>query len=75
MPSRSRIPLRVYARDGICADGMLRPKDAAQFLGVSQRTVERWIARGEIPSLAIRGVRMIPKAALVADLERRLNVG
>lgn len=57
-------------------DGAMRLQEAAAFLGVSRRTVERWVASGEIPSTTIGGVRMIPRRSLIERLnEKARNAG
>ena len=46
----------------------LRAAGIAQHLGVSERTVRRWIASRELPSVKIGGARLVAKE----DLERLL---
>ncbi len=52
---------------------LLSPVEAATKLGVSRRTVERLIARGELPSLTIGQLRRIPENSLVSYVARRLD--
>jgi len=47
----------------------MRAGDIAQLLGVSERTVRRWIASGALPSRKIVGARLVARA----DLERLLS--
>ena len=47
----------------------LRVREIADLLGVSERTVRRWIAIGTLPSNKIGGARFVAKA----DLERLLG--
>jgi excisionase family DNA binding protein len=48
------------------APDFLRAGDIARLAGVSVRTVRRWIAEGTLPSVKVRGVRLVPRK----DLER-----
>ena len=43
--------------------------EIAHLLGISERTVRRWIADGDLPSAKIGGSRLVAKA----DLERLLT--
>lgn len=47
----------------------LRAREIARELGITERTVRRWIASGELPSVRIGGARLVARA----DLERLLN--
>ena len=47
----------------------LRVRSIAEKLGVSVRTVRRWIADGTLPSTRIGGARLVA----TADLERLLG--
>ena len=47
----------------------LRAAEIARHLGISERTVRRWIAAGELPSVKLGGSRLVAKA----DLERVLS--
>jgi excisionase family DNA binding protein len=42
----------------------LRAGDIAHLVGVSLRTVRRWIADEMIPSTKLGGARLVPKAGL-----------
>ena len=46
----------------------LRARDIAEQLGISERTVRRWIADRTLPSIKIGGARLVAEA----DLERAL---
>jgi len=46
----------------------LRASDIVRLAGVSVRTVRRWITEGMLPSVKLRGVRLVPRK----DLERML---
>ncbi len=47
----------------------LRPRQIAEMLGVTERTVRRWIADGTLPSVKLRGARLVARATL----EQRLG--
>jgi excisionase family DNA binding protein len=51
-----------------------RPDQVAERLGVSSRTVRRWLAYGELPHIVLPGGRLIrvPSDALEAWLESRV---
>ncbi len=51
------------------ANSYLRAGQIAAALGVSLRTVRRWIADGTLPSVKIGGVRLVAED----DLLRRLQ--
>jgi excisionase family DNA binding protein len=42
----------------------LRARALASRLGISERTIRRWIADGTIPSVKIGGARLVPEAGL-----------
>jgi excisionase family DNA binding protein len=42
----------------------LRAGGIARLAGVSVRTVRRWIADHTLPSVRVRGVRLVPRKAL-----------
>jgi excisionase family DNA binding protein len=50
------------------APEFLRPAEIARFTGVSMRTVRRWIAEKWLPSVKLRGVRLVPRKALETRL-------
>ena len=45
----------------------VRAGELAQMLGVTVRTVRRWIASGAIPSDKVGGVRLVPISAVLRD--------
>ena len=47
----------------------LRAAEIARLTGLSERTVRRWIASGELASAKIGGARLVAKA----DLDRALS--
>ncbi len=49
----------------------LRPAEIARELGVSLRTVRRWIADKTLPSVKIGGARLVAEADLVRALQPR----
>jgi excisionase family DNA binding protein len=51
------------------APDFLRAGAIARLAGVSVRTVRRWIAKDSLPSVKLRGVRLVPRK----DLERLLS--
>jgi excisionase family DNA binding protein len=51
------------------APEFLRAGDIARLAGVSVRTVRRWIADEILPSVKVRGMRLVPGK----DLERVLS--
>ena len=48
----------------------LRPRLVAELLGVTERSVRRWIADETLPSIKIGGARLIARTTL----EQRLGV-
>lgn len=54
---------------------LLTKKEAADLLGVSERTVDKLVHSGEIQSLKVRRARRIPHRALAEYIERRVNGG
>lgn len=56
-------------------DGLFRINEAAQYCGVSPRTVRRWLLRGELPVVKF-GEKMvrIPSAAVRAFIARNTRV-
>jgi excisionase family DNA binding protein len=42
----------------------LRASEIARLAGVSVRTVRRWIADDTLPSVKVRGVRLVPRKEL-----------
>ena len=43
--------------------------EAARLLGISLRTLEKMIARGEVPSRVLRRRRLIPRAFLMGFVQ------
>jgi excisionase family DNA binding protein len=50
------------------APGFLRAGDIANLTGVSVRTVRRWIADKWLPSVKLRGVRLVARTDLTRIL-------
>lgn len=59
--------------EDVCRDGVLSRKEAARFLGLSLRTVDRLIASKDLPIVRFGDRVMVPKAALVVFLANRLD--
>jgi len=53
----------------------LRADDVAALLGLSTRTVRRWLADGTLPSVKIGGARLVPEADLRMRLGRNGDAG
>ena len=51
------------------AAAFLRPRQIAEMLGVTERTVRRWIADGTLASVKLGGARLVARATL----EQRLG--
>ena len=51
------------------AAAFLRPRQIAELLGVTERSVRRWIADGALPSVKLGGARLVARATL----EQRLG--
>ncbi len=51
------------------AAAFLRPRQIAELLGVTERTIRRWIADGILPSVKLGGARLVARATL----EQRLG--
>jgi excisionase family DNA binding protein len=63
-----------------CAHGLLKPGDAAKWLGVSRRTLYDLVNEGLLPYCQIGtrggdGDKKIPRQSLVVFAEERLRVG
>jgi len=46
------------------ASEFLRADDITRLTGLSLRTVRRWIAEEILPSVKVRGARLVPRKAL-----------
>ena len=53
----------------------LTPREAAQMLGVSPKTVVRWAAEGRIPSLVTLGGHRRFKRDQIVELLHRMSEG
>jgi len=51
----------------------LRPKEAADALGVGERTVRRWMRDNALPYRRLDGVVLIPRRALEQWLEEQIH--
>ena len=67
-PSRQKQP-QPGGSEMTDAPDFLRAGDIARLAGVSVRTVRRWIAEKTLPSVKVRGARLVPRK----DLERMLS--
>ncbi len=47
----------------------LRPRQISEMLGVTERTIRRWIADGTLPSVKLGGARLVARVTL----EQRLG--
>lgn len=56
-------------------DGLLPIAEAAKHCGVSRRTVQRWLALGELPAVKFgKRTTRIPSAAVRAFIEKNTEV-
>ncbi len=46
------------------AAAFLRARQIAELLGFTERTIRRWIADGELPSVKLGGARLVARATL-----------
>ncbi|MHC4340385.1 MAG: helix-turn-helix domain-containing protein [Planctomycetota bacterium] len=53
----------------------LRPAEAAQALGIGERTLRKWMRDLDLPYLRVDGVVLIPRAGLEEWIEARLTTG
>ncbi len=60
-------PIRLFDRLA------LRPKEAADALGVGERTVRRWMRDNALPYRRLDGVVLIPRRALEQWLEEQIH--
>lgn len=51
----------------------LNVKEAAEFLGVSKKTVLRWISKGELFAIKIGREYRIPKASIIEFVKSKSN--
>ena len=51
----------------------LRPKEAAQALGVAPKTLRKWMRELELPYARLDGVVLIPRAGLEKWIEEHLT--
>ena len=51
----------------------LRPAEAAKALGISPRTLRKWMQELELPYARLDGVVLIPRAGLEKWIEERLT--
>ncbi len=56
------------------AAAFLRPRQIAELLGVTERTVRRWIADGILPSVKLGGARLVARVTLQQRLGARLDL-
>ena len=56
------------------AAAFLRPRQIAESLGVTERTIRRWIADGILPSTKLGGARLVARAALAQRLGAPLDL-
>lgn len=52
----------------------LRPRQIAELLGVTERTIRRWIADGTLPSVKLGGARLVARATLEQRLEAPIDL-
>ena len=52
----------------------LRARDIAERLGLSERTIRRFIADGTLPAVKIGGARLVAEADLIRALELETKV-
>ncbi len=52
----------------------LRPRQIAELLGVTERTVRRWIADGTLSSVKLGGARLVARATLAQRLGTPLDL-
>lgn len=59
----------------LAADGLMTVEAARRFLGVSRSTLYKLMSDGVVPYVQLRGVRRIPKAALVDLIAANMRSG
>ena len=58
----------------LAEDEMLSPHEAAVLLGVSRPMVSRWISEGVLPDVPVGSHHQIPRAAVLAYKDERIEV-
>lgn len=56
------------------ASAFLRPRQVAELLGVTERSIRRWIADDTIPSVKVGGARLVPLDGLEQLLRSALDL-
>ena len=56
------------------AAAFLRPRQIAELLGVTERTIRRWIADGTLPSVKLGGARLVARVTLEQRLEAPIDL-
>jgi len=56
----------------LCASGLMRPAEAAAFLGVSRSLIYDLMASGDIPYVRVRSDRRVPRTALIEYASKRI---
>ena len=56
------------------AQTYLRADEISQLLGLSTRTIRRWIADGTLPSVKLGGARLVARATLEQRLGASLDI-
>ena len=51
----------------------LRPKEAAETLGIAERTLRNWMKHAGLPFLRVDSVVLIPRDDLLRWVEARVN--
>jgi excisionase family DNA binding protein len=54
---------------------LLKPEEAAQFLSISSRTLNRWVDQGVIPVVKLSGSRRFKMEDLLAAIDRNRSGG
>ncbi len=56
------------------ASAFLRPRQIAEVLPHTERTIRRWIADGTLPSVTLGGARLVARVTLEQRLGARLDL-
>lgn len=59
----------------LAEDGLMRPKEAGEFLGISQSTLYALMERGELAYCMIASARRIPKRVLLEYAAKHMRGG